>query len=177
MNTNKAVYFIALGVLALGLRSEYRQGNFVAAHRVVERTGSLLCQLSTRAELALVSAKLATRGEERAAISVVAPSDTADLVRDQGELVREQVREQAEMIRDRVREQVLAQRELIRAQAEIRRAAEDQMRLRSQMGLVSVVNGRMKVDCPKTTTRVVIGNVTDLDDISPDVEVQVDDNL
>jgi len=33
MDANKAGYWIAVGVLALGLNSEYRHGNFVALHR------------------------------------------------------------------------------------------------------------------------------------------------
>ena len=39
MNTNKAAYWIALGVLALGLNSEYQHGRFVALHRVAGRAG------------------------------------------------------------------------------------------------------------------------------------------
>jgi hypothetical protein len=43
MNTNKAAYWIAVGVLALGLNSEYRHGNFAALHRVAERADSAFC--------------------------------------------------------------------------------------------------------------------------------------
>ena len=37
MDANKAAYWIALGVLALGLNSEYRRGNFEPLHRVASR--------------------------------------------------------------------------------------------------------------------------------------------
>jgi hypothetical protein len=63
MDTNKAAYWIALGVLALGLNSEYRHGSFVALHRVSEYAGSALCRMATRAEQTVAVARVLVRGE------------------------------------------------------------------------------------------------------------------
>ena len=43
MDTNKAVYWIALGVVALALNSEYSQGSFARLHQVAARADSALC--------------------------------------------------------------------------------------------------------------------------------------
>ncbi len=48
MDVNKAVYWIAAGVLVLGLNSEYRHGGFASLHRVAQKTGSVLCRATTR---------------------------------------------------------------------------------------------------------------------------------
>ena len=56
MDTNKVAYWVALGVLALGLNSEYRHGNFVALHQAVERADFAMCGVTTRAERTLAAA-------------------------------------------------------------------------------------------------------------------------
>ena len=56
MDTNKATYWIAVGVLVLGLNSEYRQGKFVTLHQVADRAGSVLCSATTHAERTLTAA-------------------------------------------------------------------------------------------------------------------------
>ncbi len=63
MNTNKAAYWIALGVFALTLNSEYRHGSFVPLHRVAEHAGSALCRITARAEKTLAVAT-APRGHQ-----------------------------------------------------------------------------------------------------------------
>jgi hypothetical protein len=60
MDTNKAAYWVALGVLALGLNSEYQHGNFAALHQVAERTSSTLCRISTRAAQTLTALGIRT---------------------------------------------------------------------------------------------------------------------
>jgi hypothetical protein len=181
MNTNNAVYWIALGVLALGLNSEYQHGKFAALHRVAERADSVLCQITTHAEQTLAVATGLTSRGDRAVDDLLASTAGAEMARDQAELVREQARDQAEllvrnMVRDRVREQVRdkisAQAEIIRAQAEMRRAEIEQIRFRtsSQFRLAGTANRRITVVCPKTGARIVVNAGADLADVSPDVE-------
>jgi hypothetical protein len=47
---NQALYWIALGVLALGMNSEYQKGNLPFAHRVADRAGAVLCHVTAKAE-------------------------------------------------------------------------------------------------------------------------------
>jgi len=171
MNTDKTAYWIALGVLALGLNSEYQHGSLVALHRVAERADSLLCRITTRAGQTLAVARVLTSREGLPADSLLASTDGADLAWDQAESVREQAREQAELLRDRVRNEILAQAEVVRAQAEVRRAEMEQIRFRSrsQVGLVRTVNRRMRVVCPKTGARVVVAGFDSMG-VFPDVE-------
>jgi hypothetical protein len=173
MDTNKAAYWIALGVLALGLNSEYRQGNFVALHRAAERAGSVLCQISTRAEQTVALALGITGRDEFAADSLLAVNDGAEMARTEAEMVREQAREHAEMVRERVRDEIRARADEIREQAEMQRAQIEQIRWRtaSQVRMVRTVNRRVTVVCPKTGTRISVNPVGDLAEISPDVEV------
>jgi len=167
VNTNKATYWIALGVLVLGLNSEYRHGNLVALHRVAGCADSLLWRVSARAEQTLAAARVALTGRGIPADTLVASMDAADIVREQAELLRDRVREN-------VRDEVLAQADIIRAQAEVRRAAMEQIKVRanSQFRFARMVNRRVTIACPKTRTRVVVGGTMDSSDISPDVEAE-----
>jgi hypothetical protein len=152
MNTNKAAYWIALGALALGLNSEYRQGKFEALHRVSDRAGSVLCRLSMRAERTLLAARVLTGRPELDEGQLVADSvaESAAAEMAQAEIVRESVRES-------VREQVRAQAEMIRAQVEMQRAQVREIRsaARSQVRMARTVSQRV-VTCPKTGVRVVM---------------------
>jgi hypothetical protein len=168
MDTNKVAYWVALGVLALGLNSEYRHGNFVALHQAVERADLALCGISGRAERTLAAAMGATSTSEFAAEARSASASQLDDVRLQGELLREQARDQAEFVRDQIR----ARAEVIRAQAEIRRAEMEQVRsrARSQFQFVDAGDRGMTVFCPKTGARVVISR-RGLSNDSPEIEV------
>ena len=186
MDTNKAAYWIALGVLALGLNSEYHQGNFVALHRVADRAGATLCRLSTNGEHLLALArfslqhKITDNDVEVATNGVASARAQAELMREdaraQAEAIREQARAQGEVIRDQVRAQV----EELRAQGEMRRAMDQQVRARGRyLNLVSTGNHGIDVHgltavCPKTGTRVVVSDDTDLSDA---VKVEVDDSF
>ncbi|MBZ5664972.1 MAG: hypothetical protein LAO30_10245 [Acidobacteriia bacterium] len=166
MDTNKAAYWIALGVLALGLNSEYRQGSFVALHRVADRAGSVLCRISTRAEEAVA---LATGMTTRRAVlpdNVLAAADRA-------EMIREQARAQTELVREQVRNEILAQRDVLRAQADMRRAEIEQLRwrVRSDLRLASASGRRVAVLCPKTGKRVIVSQASELDPDLPGIEV------
>jgi hypothetical protein len=171
MDTNKAAYWIALGILALGLNSEYHHGSFVALHRAAERADSVLCRISTRAEQALKVSPGITSQEEFQD-DLVAANDRAEMSRDEAELVREQARTEAELIRDRVRDQVRARADSIRGQADMRRAEIQQIRWRTaaQIKLARTANRRVIAVCPKTGTRIWVNTDAGLADISPDVE-------
>lgn len=173
MDTNKIAYWTALAVLALGLNSEYRQGNFVALHRVAERADSALCAISARAERTLAVAMGATSRSEFAAAARSASVGRFANVRLQSDLLRERARDQAENVRD----EILAKTEVIRAQAEVRRAVIEQVRsrTRSQFQLIDAGDrAAMTVFCPKTGARVVITQTISregLSNDSPPVEV------
>jgi hypothetical protein len=176
MNTNKAAYWIALGVLALGLNSEYRHGSFVPLHRVAEYAGSALCRITARAEQTLAVARVPIRVPIRSEVFPVdglsAATGGAEMARAQGELLREQARDEAELLRDRLREEVQAQAEAIRVRSETQRAEVEQIRLRvrSQFRPARTVDRRVTVVCPKTGVRIAVNEGMRLAEASPDVE-------
>jgi hypothetical protein len=172
MNTNKAAYWIALGVLALGLNSEYRHGSFVPLHRVAEYAGSALCRITARAEQALAVARVPIRSEVFPVDGPSAATGGAEMARAQGELLREQARDEAELLRDRLREEVQAQAEAIRVRSETQRAEVEQIRLRvrSQFRPARAVDRRVTVVCPKTGVRIAVNEGMRLAEASPDVE-------
>ncbi len=173
MDTNKAAYWIALGVLALGLNSEYQHGRFVALHRVADRAGAEMCRLSTQAEEAVL---LATGVTSRQAIlpdDVLAVADRGEMAREQADMIREEARAQAELVREQVRNEILAQREVVRARAEMQRAEIKQIRLRTRSEFrLARTAARRVVVCPKTGARVVVNADAESPDVSPDVEVE-----
>ena len=177
MNTNKFAYWIALGVLALGLSSEYRHCNFAPLHRAVGRADSALCRIVTRAKETLAVARMLTGGERFPVDHLAASTGPAEVAQVQKQVLRRQARAQSEAIRAQVRDQIRAQVDVMRAQAEIRRAQIEQSRLlsRSEFKFASAVNPRISVVCPKNGARIVVNAVPDLPDNLPGVEV--DDNF
>jgi len=183
MNTDKAAYWIALGVLTLGLNSEYRHGNFVAFHRAVEHADSVLCRIAAHAEQGLTVARALTNRENFAVDNVLVSTEGTERARDMGELMREQAREKAEFLRDRVlenvrenvrdsiREKVRAQSDGMRAQAELRRLEMDQIQ-RSQFRLSRTANRHLTAVCAKTGARVAVSAGPEFAGVSPDVEVE-----
>jgi hypothetical protein len=174
MDTNKAAYWIALGVLALGLSSEYQNGNFVAVHRVAERAGSVLCGVSSRAQQSLAVALGMTNRDRFRADDLVAANEGTEMARAEAEMVREQARARAEIARERVRDEIRAQADAIREQAEMERAQIAQIRWRtaSQIGLVRAANRHVTVVCSKTGRRITVKPQMDLGEIAPDVEIE-----
>jgi hypothetical protein len=169
MDVNKATYWIAVGVLALGLSSQYRQGGFTAVHRVAERASSELWRVATRAEetLALATGRI---GREKLPVdAMVASLDRAETVREQSEVLRERARDQAELTRGRER----AQAEMIRAQVEMQRAEIERLRWRSRSSvrLAAAEGRRAVVVCPKTGVRIMVNRVPDTADMSSVVAV------
>jgi hypothetical protein len=172
MNTNKAAYWIALGVFALALNSEYQHGRFVALHRISEHAGSALCSMATRAEQTLAVARVLTSREPFLVDGLVAANGGAEMARAQGELLRDQARDEAELLRDRLREEVHAPADIIRAQGETQRAEIERIRLRmrSQFRLARAVDRRVMAVCPKTGVRIAVNAGMRLAEVSPDVE-------
>jgi hypothetical protein len=172
MDTNRAAYWIALGVFALALNSEYRHGSFVALHQVSEHAGSALCRMAARAEQTVAVARVLVRREGSWMDDLPAATGGAEMARPQGELLRDQARDEAELLRDRLRKEVLAQADVIRARAEVQRAEVEQIRLRvhSQFRLARTVDRRVMVVCPKTGVRIAVNAGMRLAEVSPDVE-------
>ena len=168
MNTNKAAYWIALGVFALALNSEYRHGSFVGLHRASEYAGSAVCRMATRAEQTLAVARFLTGRQESAEDDLLAADSRAEMARVQSELLRDQARDEAELLRDGVQ----AQADVIRAQVETQLAEAEQIRLRmrSQFRLARAVNRRVTVICPRTGARITVNSGMRQADVSPDVE-------
>ncbi|MGA7294344.1 MAG: hypothetical protein WBW53_04540 [Terriglobales bacterium] len=160
MNTNKAAYWIALGVFALALNSEYHHGSFVPLHRAADFAGSALCRITTHAEHTLALAKLLAIDRGVNINSRGASTAAAEAVRDQGEMLQEQARDEAELVRDQLRDHVRAQADMIRAQTEIQRAQIErtQWRVRSQVRLADWANRGVMVLCPKQGIRIAIDN-------------------
>jgi hypothetical protein len=152
MNTNKIMYWLALGVFALGLRSEYQNGRFPAIHRVAEHTESSLCRIVTRAEQTFALARALTRTQPFAEDDLLASARAREFA--QAEMLRDQAQAHAQLIRDQVR----AQADLIRAQAELQRSQIEQIRwdTQSQFKLTKAADRRVTLICPKTDARISV---------------------
>lgn len=152
MNANKLMYWLVLGVFAVGLHSEYRNGRLPAIHRVAERAESTLCRIVTRAEQTVALARVLTSPQPLAAQGLFASSRDREIA--QALLLREQAQMHAQLLRDQVR----AQTDLIRAQAELQGAQIEQIRWRtqSQFSLTNGANRRLTLICPKTGARISV---------------------
>ncbi len=162
MNSDKIVYWVALGVFAVGISHEYRDGKFPAAHRVLANAETTLCRLASRAEQTAAMAKfIVDPPAARASHDLLAA--TSDFSPEQAAMLPDQARDQAEF----VREQVRAQAEILRARAELRRAQVEQMRRfsESQFHFSHAADRHIVLLCPKTGAKVSV-KVT-----PPDIEV------
>jgi hypothetical protein len=177
MNTNKAAYWIAVGALALGLNSEYRHGNLTGLHRVADRVGSAICQVTTRAEKTLAMAILIARPEGGEAGTLVPSTAEAEVAQARAARFRERSWEEVANLRDTVREtvqeqvrdEIRAHADVIRARAGIRRA-EIEMGARSRFRLATVGTGDVTVFCPRTGTWITLDRLAE-DMVSPYVEM------
>ena len=172
MDTNKAAYWIALGVFALALNGEYRHGRFVPLHRVSEFAASALCSVAARAEQTLAVARVLTSREPLAVDDLPVAGDGVEMARAQRELLRDQARDEAELLRDRVREEVQAQADVVRAWAETQRAEIEQIHFARAVSVQAGAHGesRVTVICPKTGVRIALNAGLGLAYDSPDVE-------
>jgi hypothetical protein len=161
---SKALYWIALGVFALGLNSEYQKGNLPLAHRVADRAESVLCRIATRAEQTLAVAGVLTRRS--------APEFRLDdqfLARQQAEVDRVMAEHQAELERAMDLRQAdldRLQQRLDRVHVVLDRAQMAKVRVleHTRFKLRNATNRRMIVICPETATRV--SDDTDVPDLS-----------
>ncbi|HYU44596.1 MAG TPA: hypothetical protein VEK84_00280 [Terriglobales bacterium] len=152
MNTNKLTYWLALGVFALGLHSEYRNGRLPAIHRVAEHAESTLCRIVARAEQTVALARVLTSPQPAAADDLLASARDREMA--QAELLRDQARAHAQLLGDQVR----AQTDLIRAQAELQQSQIEQIRwhTQSQFRLTNAAHRRVTLICPKTGARISV---------------------
>ena len=168
---NKALYWIALGVFALGLNSEYQKGNLPLAHKVADHAEAVLCRVATRAQQTWAVARVLTGRQEFQV-------DDQFLARQQAEVARVLAEHQD----DPDRAMALRQADLDRVQARldrmhsaIERAQMVRVRVmeRSRFRLRDATSRRLMVTCPNTGARVSVRPEADVDidaDV-PDVEV------
>jgi hypothetical protein len=175
---NKALYWIALGIFALGLNSEYQKGNLPLAHRVADRAGAVLCQITARAEQTLAVARVLT-GRPTPEF----PVDDEFLARQQAEVERDMAEHQADLDRAMALRQAdldRVQANLNRMHSAIERAQMVRVRIseRSRFNISDAANRRMIVICPKTGKRISVQPGADLADIDVNVpEVEVGDSF
>jgi hypothetical protein len=152
MNTNKIMYWLALGVFVLGLHSEYRNGRFPALHRLADHAESGLCRMVTRAEQTVALARVLTGPQPYATDEPLAFARDRQFA--QAELLREQARAHAQLLRDQVR----AQAELMRAHAELQQSQIQRIRwsTQSQFRFANAAHRRVTLICPKTGARISV---------------------
>ncbi len=164
---NKALYWIALGVFALGLNSEYQKGNLPLAQRVADRAGAVLCQIATRAEQTWAVAGVLT-GRSAPELRV----DDQFLARQQAEVERVMAEHQADLDRAMALRQVdldRVQEKLDRMHSAIERAQMVRVRVleRTRFKLSNATNRRIIV-CPQSGTRVSVDADPDVADLDVD---------
>lgn len=178
MNTNKLAYFIALGVLAFGLTSEYQKGNFPAIHRVVGVAENSLCRLATRAEQSLAVARILT-GRQHQEFRV----DDEFIARQQAQVERVMADHQADI--DRAMD--LRQADLDRVQQKLDRMhfVLDRAQLQkvrvlegTRFKLSNAANRRMIVVCPQTGRKITVHAGPDFSSVDADLsDIEVGDSF
>ncbi|MBI3477755.1 MAG: hypothetical protein HY010_18635 [Acidobacteria bacterium] len=161
---SKALYWIALGIFALALNSEYRLGNLPLANRVVGRAEGVLCQVATKAEQTLAVAKLLIGQQDLPSSDSFSALQQAEVERvlaeHQAEVERAMALRQANM--DRI------QQKLDRVQLVMDRSQVKKLRVLQRTRFkFSNVNTQHFVFCPHTGTRVTVNS-------GPEVVVGVD---
>ncbi|PYX34046.1 MAG: hypothetical protein DMG80_03720 [Acidobacteria bacterium] len=163
---NKALYWIALGVFALGLNSEYQQGNLSLIHRVADHTGAVICKIATRAKQTLAVARVLTGRQVGSADDQFIALQQADvdraLAEHQAEMARAMALRQGDM--DRI------QRRLDRVHMVVDRAQLSKMRILERTRFKLSNATRRIVVCPETGTRVMVDADPDIADLSIDVD-------
>ncbi len=178
MNTNKLAYWVALGVLAFGLSSEYKNGKFPAIHHAAQQAGDVLCRMATRAEQTVALVRLLSAPAVSAPAVTSAEAirvDVREQARAQAEMAREQILAQAEMMREQAhvqaeiaRAQAHAQAKMARAQAHLRRAEFRQIQwpVSSQFKMLTAGDHRLMVVCPRIGVKVVVRSDANIPDLS-----------
>jgi hypothetical protein len=152
MNTNKIMYWLALGVFALGLHSEYRNGRFPALHRLADHAASTLCRIATRAEQTVALARVLASPQPASANDLFASVWDQELA--QSNVLRDQAQAHAELLRDQVR----ARADLMRAQVGVQQSQIERIRwgMQSQFKLRNAAQRRVTLICPKTGARISV---------------------
>jgi len=124
MNTQKAVYWVALALATLAFSSEYQRGAFPSLHHAASRASGTLCMVTANVERSFAMARLmAARptipDDELPSLNLQQLSDLRHLSADQREMVREQMRAQAEIIRTQVMAHRVELRSLARQQVHL----------------------------------------------------------
>jgi hypothetical protein len=163
---NKALYWIALGVFALGLNSEYQKGNLPLAHRVADRAEAILCRVAARAEQTWAVARVLSG---RSAFRV----DDQSLARQQAEVDRVMAEHQADLARAMaLREADLdrIQDKLDRVHVVLDRAQMSKLRIleRTRFKLTNATS--RIVICPQTGKRVTVDVQPDVADLNVDID-------
>ena len=163
---NKALYWIALGVFALGLNSEYQKGRLQFAHRVADRAEAILCQVAARAEQTWAVARVLSGRQEFRVDDQFLASQQAEVDRvmaeHQAELARAMALRQADM--DRI------QQKLDRMHVVLDRAQMSKLRIleRTRFKLANATHRRIVV-CPQTGTQVTVDAEPDVADLDVDI--------
>ena len=162
---NKALYWIALGVFALGLNSEYQKGNLPLAHRVADRAQAVLCQVTARAEQTWAVAKVLSGHQEFRV-------DDQFLASQQAEVDRVLAEHQADLDRAMDMRQVdldRVQQKLDRMHIVLDRVQVEKLRKLEQVRFrLSNATSRRIVVCPQTGARVTVDAQPDVADLDVD---------
>jgi hypothetical protein len=163
---SKALYWIALGVFALGLHSEYQKGNLPLVRCVADRASAALGQAATRAEQTWALARVLTGHQEfRVAddqfVAVQQSEIDRVMAQHQADLARAMAMREADMNR--------LQEKLDRMHMVLDRAQSSKLRVleRTRFQLSRV--GNRTFICPHTGRRVTV-NAPDVS-VDPAVEV------
>lgn len=164
MNSQKATYWIALGLMAFAFTSEYQRGAFPVFHRAASSANSLFSGLANNAGRTFAMARLivgrpalpasdlladarplsdarqlAEDGAAQAEVQAETMRDQAEVQAEaQAETIRAQARAQADQLRDRIREQLRGQKEMIRAQQELMRAQIERQQAQLQRARIKI---------------------------------------
>jgi hypothetical protein len=180
---NKSLYWIALGVFALGLNSEYQKGNLPLARSVADRAEAVFCRVATRAEQTWALARVLTGHEDFPVADQLLALKQAEIDRAMAERQAGLDRVIAEHQADLDRARYLRQADLDRIQQKLDRlhVVVDRVQVEKLRKLelvrfkVSNTVGRRVVVCPQTGVRVMVDaqpDVADAADVSIDVDSQ-----
>ena len=172
MNTNKALYWIALTAVALGFGSEYQRGGFSGLHNVAQSTETRFCRVAGHAEHALLALGILP-SHARPAFTQEALAEQADQMQRvvalrQAELDRAMALRDAELARTQAR--------LARAQAIMAHTSLGNLRVvdSPHFKMINDGNHRVITICSKNGRKVHIEAGPDAADFDMDVpEVQI----
>jgi hypothetical protein len=178
---SKAIYWIALGVFALGLNSEYQKGNLPVAHRVADRAEGVFCRVATRVEQTWVLARILTGHQDVTLDDQLLALKQAEADRAMSDRQADVDRVIAEHQADLDHARYLRQADLDRVQRNLGRMnivldrvqVEKLRKLELVRFKVSNAVGRRVVVCPQTGVHVMVNAQPDVEDAA-DVSIDID---